>query len=657
MSKCRWMVVAVLVSVGLFQVWAETNMLTDAGFEAGGTGWRLKRSWTVTDGEGYKGGRALVWEGSASGGSAICGQRVTLTPGGVYRYSVLVKVDELDATKCRKPKQAISVGLEWKDRDGKWLAGSYGLREADNDVSLKDGWVRYSGRTAPMPANVGAGTIFCLVRKGATGRIRFDDVILVREALETIPYFVSSACRDEAVDGKVRFMASLHVDTVVRPFSDYAAEITYRAADGKNVVLPAAKFDPETARFELDVASLASGAQDIVFRLKVKADDSTVGTRKLRFTRLAAPVRRRVTFDRQLRTYVDGKPFFPIGLYTGNGNTREDTVRFREAGFNFTTRYGTPTLEELDWWHEAGVMVAVNVRAAIDGYPKRSDDSTIRTKTRAESRKKLRAAVEKFGRHPALFGWYLSDEPPPGVAKNIAAASDFLHEIDPEHLTFSTLNRPKSTKDFLPAFDLVATDCYPIGYHDEEPDFARVAEWSFDANRAMAGFRPFWHVPQAFNWGWYRKKSPNPWHRMPTREELGNMTWQGIAAGANGICFYAYHCVRDHLKGEAFDRAWGDIVTVGREVRRMETVLTADPLPPPNPMPKGLMVRGWRQGGRDWYLIVNRHAKPFKGVVPLNRDAAALETSVGEGVTLAGRSLACDFKPLGYVLISLKEVK
>ena len=145
---------------------------------------------------------------------------------------------------------------------------------------------------------------------------------------------------------------------------------------------------------------------------------------------------------------------------------------------------------------------------------------------------------------------------------------------------------------------------------------------------------------------------------MPTREEMSNMVWQGVANGANGIIAYSYSGLRQNLKGAAFDKAWADACAFVFEVKKMEPVLLSDDLPLKEAdLPDGISVRAWRSKGRCWYLVVNGTRERMSASVPIPVRGAKFRTVLGRGVTLSAdeMSLDCDFGPLEYAFVGVAD--
>ena len=293
------------------QVGAEENLLSNAGFEAGTSGWvRLDPPlFKVVDGQGYGGTKGLVWENDDPRRCLYPRQIAKVKVGHVYRFSGLVKTESL------KGKGKVVVCFEWVTKENKWSKG-FQAKPVDDNGMLRDGWVRYEGVTPPMPPPAERGAVILYV-EGSVGRVRFDDFTLIECEKRIIDGIMSSRVRDEAVDGEVRFAATLNLDVAERPLSSYAVDLSYRDSNGAAKIAKPSTFTEEQAVFKLDVADLAMGAQDLELAVKEAAGGRTIAKASHRFTRLAAPSRRRVSFDARGRMLLDGKVVFPLGMYTG----------------------------------------------------------------------------------------------------------------------------------------------------------------------------------------------------------------------------------------------------------------------------------------------------------------------------------------------------
>jgi hypothetical protein len=646
----RWILHA--LSIAAASASAGDNILKNGDFENGFEFWRKPgMMWRVEDGAGYGGTKGLVWENRDCKKREYPAQYVKLEPGCAYRLSALVKVDELQ--KGGGP----SVGFEWFGTDGKWVAGAYAHPVDDNGI-LKDGWVRYEATTRMMKESDARGGVLCMLKAGAAGKVRFDDFTFERVPVKLVEFLCTSAYRDSASDGMLRILASINADTNM-----HTAALSVRTASGSVKNLSPVSFSDDVAAFTVPVADLAMGAQKIKFALAARDGGRIVAEKDIEFTRTAVgdARKRRVTFDSQRRMILDGKKFFPLGHYTGYMSA-DSIKQYRRGPYNFAVQYGGIDERQLDAWQKAGVFVAADMRGYIYGYryaTKRGWKTFEDTKTQLQDRYKA------IGHHPALVMWYLNDEAPVSMVYNTAKVHEFLHSLDPERATLTCLCHPETAKDFLPSYDVLAHDCYPIGNHaGPRSELERITRQMRVTADGMRSMRPLWFIPQAFDWKWcYSKevwpKCDSKHLRMPTRQEMANMTWQGIACGANGIIFYSYSTVRKNTEGSEFEKAWGDTCDVAHEVKKMEDVLLSDDVTGEfaegcASLPKYLPVRFYRHEGRVWMLAVNATREPMKSMINTPSPCRNLRTVLGGGATVLpdGRSIELDLPPMGYAFVS-----
>ncbi len=624
--------------------------LANGGFDGanGSDGWELPSAgWSVVPGAGRQGSEGLVWECQDAKAYSFPKFSFRAEPGGIYRFGGFVKVDSLVGEKSRP-----SVCIDWSDADGKWLASAYARPVADNDPK-SDGWVRYEGETPYLPAKAYTANVLCYLPRGSVGRVRFDDFWLEAIPPRPVGYLQCAAYKNEFArgDAPVRFVALLHVNPLKNPIESLRGELVFCGGDGRRQIVVADVLDLTHAEVAVPSARFALGAQVATFRLVSRSDGAEVGTASLKIRCTESPRPRRVAIDAKGRALLDGKPFFPLGLYAGR-MTDEDLAVWKTGPFNFAVQYGEVSVRDLDRWQSIGVHVAVDVRRFIYGYDYSAKSPY---KTFAESQEALRKYFAAVGGHPALFAWYLVDEAPLRFVPNIRDVNEFLHELDPDHPTYTVTDKPRDIQPLLPCFDVVGVDPYPIGNSDGRGNVAICSEWADIARCGSFGMRAAWHVPQAFNWGWYRKNDAAT-SRMPSRAEMANMTWQLVASGANGLCAYAFYSMRGKLVGDDFANAWADVCTVASEVKSVERVLLSDGLAPSfGGIPeRTLAVRTFRLDGEDWMVVANRTSGAVRATLETPCDYVRLETVFGGGVSLlGGRRVGIDFPPLGYAVVRL----
>lgn len=212
--------------------------------------------------------------------------------------------------------------------------------------------------------------------------------------------------------------------------------------------------------------------------------------------------------------------FYPVGIYSVP--TTNDLRVVREAGFNLVA--GSAEKGYLDAARGFGLKVLASPHtSAGKGF----------------NASAARGAIKTFDSHPALWAWYLIDEPdlneiPP---EDVIKANRFiknLHGIKPTALVvysgYSSLHYANIT-------DIMMIDRYPIPWLPlaNFPQHVRMTRL------ALGKKKPLIAVIQAFDWHYYRELLPQEKDfRPPTYEELRCMTYCALAQRANGLFYYAY---------------------------------------------------------------------------------------------------------------------
>ena len=169
------------------------------------------------------------------------------------------------------------------------------------------------------------------------------------------------------------------------------------------------------------------------------------------------------------------------------------------------------------------------------------------------------------------------------------------------------------------------------------------------------GLKPVWQVPQAFDWAGYRQTAEEKAKcRAPTAAELRSMTWQCIAAGANGLIYYSYFDLFKEPNGVPFAQRWKEVCDVAAEVRAQFPVLLADgPAPSVAGVPDELVVRTWGASDAAYLLAVNTTDRRFSATVNLSERFATATPVFGPDCTLAGAKLTLSLAPLEPILVRL----
>ena len=586
-------------------------------------GWSLPKSvFRVAKGEGMNGSGGLVWENDDTNLYVCASQPIALEPGKAYRFGAHVKVDGL---KVGRGGNGPLVCVEWYDASGKWIGGAYAPRI--NDAKLD--WKRVEAVTTRMPEGAATFRLQLFGGKRCTGRVRFDNVFVQPYVRSAVAGVFSSAYRDLAADGVVSFHAALNPPDGGWP-EGMNATFTFIGADGREEKMPAMELRDDEATMKIPVARLAMGEHKVSFVLS-DAAGLVVGEASLDFMRTDLLPRRAVYLDMHKRLVVDGKPFFPLGMYWGE-ITAERLDVYTNAPFNCLMPYSWPKIEHLDLCAARGLKTFVNVKKFRNGG--------------------VEKRIKPFMNHPALLAWYVNDEAPLADLDSYVALYRTLREADSQHPTWAVMDRLDDLRDFLPTCDIMGLDPYPIA----QKPIGLVTEHTRGGNTALFGTKPIWIVPQAFDWSWYRPHQSEK-ERPPTLDEIRSMTWQAVAAGANGLVFYSFHGLFKFADKDMFATLWGSVVEVAREVKRFEDVLlSVEPSPKPVGVPSVLAVRTWRHGGDVYLLAANTTRDPLVAEIGLAGVSSVFAVELGCGVSVpsVGR-VRLELPPIGVAMARLRH--
>ncbi len=194
-----------------------------------------------------------------------------------------------------------------------------------------------------------------------------------------------------------------------------------------------------------------------------------------------------------------------------------------------------------------------------------------------------RTLVEGVKNEPALWLWYLSDEPGhreegEKVTSNLKKIYTMIKEVDPNHPVVICGARAEFYElDNADNADILWVNPYVV---PDGPWKWLMSEVSNYAKRWPS--KSVWAVPQAFDWRVYDRNQviTDDTHR-PNAKELRAQVHAGIAAGARSTVFY---WSPTRLELSMYDirklpSVWKAICDIGDEVKVLEQVLLA---PQPN---------------------------------------------------------------------------
>ena len=178
----------------------------------------------------------------------------------------------------------------------------------------------------------------------------------------------------------------------------------------------------------------------------------------------------------------------------------------------------------------------------------------------AAQREKLDALIARVHKHPALYSYYITDEPGAAAFPNLGKLVGYLRDRDPQHLAYINLfptyanNEQLGTKgDTMTAYAehlrqyvqvvqpaLISYDHYQFASDGDLTEyFLNLAMVRQSAQRASV---PFLNIVQACSW--------TPVRRVPQPDEMRYLVYTTLAYGRQGISYYVY-CYPEHKGGIA----------------------------------------------------------------------------------------------------------
>jgi hypothetical protein len=278
------------------------------------------------------------------------------------------------------------------------------------------------------------------------------------------------------------------------------------------------------------------------------------------------------------RFFLDGKPFFPIGVYLGKPSM------LAETGFNVMMP-SAMTPEVIEESTQTGILLTPELTGLM----------------RAHLPWQVGVAMEPFRSHPNLFAWYLCDEPdhammtvPPAEMR---LATKMVKKIDPNRPTWGVVMSWADANMFQYAdtVDILATDIYPIEDAKTKKPLTMVADKVDMLVKATGGKKPGIAVLQS---------TP-----LATPAEEVAMTYLALTHGANGLFYWQL------FEAQQDPAVWTAMKNLSREVKALSPVLTApdDDIPTKVSDP-AIHTLARRLGDRLYVLTINASPDSKPGI-------------------------------------------
>ncbi len=175
-------------------------------------------------------------------------------------------------------------------------------------------------------------------------------------------------------------------------------------------------------------------------------------------------------------------------------------------------------------------------------------------------REQLDALIERVKRHPALYSYFITDEPNATNFPALGRLVAYLRERDPAHLAYINLFPTYASNEQLgnagekvAAYEahlhqylqqvkpaLISYDHYQFTTKGDSPDY--FLNLAVIRQAALEASVPFLNIVQAATW--------TPSMRVPNAEEMRFLVFTTLAYGGQGISYYVY-CCAGHTGGIA----------------------------------------------------------------------------------------------------------
>ena len=590
-------------------------------FDAAGKpiAWFINGEYRIQRGYGHNGSGGLYWSSDKQCGKLHIAR---LEPGTLVEISGFVRKENF---KCNSHQGAV-MSVEWRDEKGKWISALYAITRGIPDSEWTH--VVAAGR---MPDHARSAVMVIYVSGDSTGTVQWDNVVVKKAKADIVAFVASTTYAATAAEGKTRFNAAVRIPKDAK--SSAKAFFSWKDQSGNIRRVPADKLTDELATIELDVKSLAIGRHAVVCELI--SDGKVLGAATNIFTRVERMPERRVWIDGHGRCIVDGKPFFPLGLYWNPTKDKMDV--YTNGPFNCVVHYEMMDRQRLDFCAKHGLMT-MNAfdRQLVSCLTSRDGNKY----TPEAAKEMLSKRIREVKDHPALLAWYIGDELPATLVPRQRMLYDLAKLADDQHPVYGVQDRWTDLRDFTQTMDVIGLDPYPVS----NKPLRLVTDFMRNGRTAMFDMRPHWSVPQAFSWQWYNEGAQKT-QRFPTFFEMRSMVWQHIAGGANGIMSFAFHCLFYPTNLQDWRPRWEITRAVHQEVKDMVPVLLSVESAPSVTVESGdLACRTWVKDGELYLLACDISGKPGDATVRISSGKwKMLGTELGSPASMADPSVVSFF--------------
>ena len=478
--------------------------------------------------EGFNGTTALKISRSDSKQYSVSGCALGKLEPGTYTLTMKLKAENIRTSKGA-PSPNVQVMAFEHYNNGKYLSQNSQFFK----VPPPGKWstVKYTFKT---PENATRTSLSFFLRKGMTGTVWIDDVVVSKNSGE-IPAVNLLKPENLTVFGD-------RVQIVLNGTVGTPAGSTILVTLGKESKLVENGGD---GLFKIDFDNLALGTLPLEIKT-LDLKNQTVQS-KCSFNLFVKPPQTApdyaVRFDQDRNLLVNGKPYMIVGIYGPHLHAKE----IAEGGFNTIIDYTlfgdkgekinrvANIRKRMDELHSCNLKALLSVQHQFPGRPSAStafDDVSGVYEC-------VTAAAEGVKDHPALLGYYVSDEMPRDGLPMVRKIREAVSVADPWHPTYTLTCRVEDMPVYAHTGDVIGMDPYPITSRPGNHSIKDVAE---QTELCVKTGQPVWVVNQAFSWAVYDGTPAEQYvqSRKLTADEMLAMPLLAAVCGAKGFIFYSY---------------------------------------------------------------------------------------------------------------------
>lgn len=567
---------AILLFSGMALAAAPSGNILEESWDNGPGKWDFHGNVSIGRSDGYNGSPGLILTGfDEKRESPAAFRLVDLKRGTNYRAEFRYRAENIVfSEENRRRGGYLGVfGVDYTGNNGKWVGGCYAPVK---DLHPDGKWhtVTFDIRTQPLP--YAKATIRLFLAAGNRGTLYVDELsVCDAGAAEQVKVHIVSR-NGLSFDEKLKFVAK----TIILSDRVKAEELTMKAISPSGNAAGVKSGDGE---FAFDLGEVKPDRIPVTLQVFDRNTGKKLGEHTFCFSRRPLGSGNLVRLAPDGHFTLNGKPFLPVGCFmTYADDTPEALGRVRDAGFNCIMLYRTPASslrrkishfnsectipelrEALDQIHRHGLMVFFDLQPF---YPF--------SKTRIKSMDKigypeiLGYTIKKIQDHPALLGWYLSDELPEERFPETQALREAAAQFDGNHPSLTLTHIDPRLLELAKTGDVIVFDRYPVLRKIDRPNMEELRRF-FQIARGTG--LPVMIAPQAFNWGAYRRQSADAW-RFPTETEIRSMALLGVVNRAAGYLFYSYFPVfgqQEKLWPGSSKSFWPDVAATARLLREL----------------------------------------------------------------------------------------